>query len=204
MINNNEFTIMSSTSETLDAEELLHLAIHASQKDETEKAIDYLKRALNLEAKNARILYMLGSLHAEIGMYERAIKEMQQAVELEPGLHTAQFQLGLLELTSGNVESAKKSWSALDSLDDDHYLRIFSNGLLLLIQDKFDEATQMLQKGISLNNENIPLNNDMMKFITEIENNKNKTSPVKQENTVSTEEEEGKRILSAYQNDFNH
>lgn len=199
---------MVATSETLDAEELLHLAINASQLGETEPAISYLKRTLDLVPDNGKAIYMLGSLHAELGMYERAIQEIQQAVEIEPDLHTAHFQLGLLQLTSGNIDEAKQAWSALDNLDEGHYLQIFRNGLLLLIQDKFDEATQTLQNGILVNQENLPLNNDMLKMINAIENGKNQIASLEHSQQVPPEnadnEKEGQRILSAYQSDYNN
>ena len=197
---------MSSTSETFDADELLHLALHANKKGETENAISLLKRSLNLNANDAKVIYMLGSLHAEIGMYGRAIQEMQQAVELDPELHTAQFQLGLLELTSGNTEKAKEAWTKLEKLEPAHYLRVFSDGLLLLIEDKLDDAMTMLKNGIVLNKENIPLNNDMANFVVEIERNKNQAPQLAQAESANenNDEDEGQRILSAYQSDFNN
>lgn len=194
---------MATKTESFDTEELLHLAIHATQNNETEKAIDYLKRSVDIEAENAKVLFMLGSLHAEIGMYERAIKEMQQAVELEPDLYIAHFQLGLLQLAPGNTDDAKTSWMALDNLDEQHYLRLFRDGLLFLIQDKFDEATQFIQRGISVNQENLPLNNNMLNFIIEIEKAKAKAQTDSlQPQDIKHDENEGQRILSAYQSDL--
>lgn len=199
---------MTTQTETFDAEELFHLAIHASNQNETDKAISYLKRTIDIEPKNAKALYMLGSLHAEIGMYDRAINGMQEAIELDPELYTAQFQLGLLELTSGNVENMENAWVNLDKLEENHYLRAFKEAFLLLIQDKFDECIALLQKGISLNNENIPLNDDMSNFIIKIEKGRSQTPPLDmvQPETIenSKKDDEGQRILSAYQSDFNN
>ncbi len=198
---------MIGTSEKLDAEELLHLAINASEQGQPETAIGFLKRSIDLEPSNGKAMYMLGAMHAEIGMYERAIQEMQQATEIEPDLHTAHFQLGLLQLTSGNVDEAKQAWQKLDRLDAEHYLRIFKNGLLLLIEDKFDEASQALQRGILANQENLPLNNDMLKMINAIEKDKSQMASLQQSQQVPQEngsdEAQGQRILSAYQSDYN-
>lgn len=197
--------LMMAQTETFDSDELLHLAIHATNKDETEKAISYLKRSIDIDANNAKVLYMLASLHAQIGMYERAIKGMREAINIDPELDTAHFQLGLLELTSGNVDNAKEVWSTLDKLDETHYLRVFRDALLLLIEDKLDDSVVMLQKGIMLNKENAPLNTDMNNFILEIEKNKaitNQQVPAQAE--ANKTEDEGKRILSAYQSDFNN
>lgn len=202
--------IMAGKSEGLDTEELLHLAINASQSGETEKAINYLKRSLDIKPDDGKSMYMLGSLHAELGMYDRAIEEIQKAIELEPEIYTAHYQLGLLYITSGKVDEAVQAWKALDNLDKDHYLRLFSDGMQNLVADNFEEAIRLLQQGIMNNQENMPLNNDMMKMIKSIEETTAQMAAMsdksnQNENNVKAKEEsEAQRILSAYNNDFNN
>src|SRR5688500_15693826 len=104
---------MKSASK-LDDQELLHLAIRASNEGRHDAAIDHLKQALELAPDNAKVHYMLGAEHAEIGMYDRATEEMTKAVVLDPTLVTAQFQLGLLHITSGRIPKAEESWKPLD------------------------------------------------------------------------------------------
>ncbi|MEW8228417.1 MAG: tetratricopeptide repeat protein, partial [Candidatus Thiodiazotropha endolucinida] len=87
---------MRNESTKLDSDELMHLAMHA---ENHEQAIDYLKRVLEISEDNGKAYYLLGAIHAEIGMYDRATEEMTRAVELEPDLPTAHFQLGLLHVT---------------------------------------------------------------------------------------------------------
>ena len=157
---------MSATE--LDADELLHLAIRSSQASQHEEAISYLKRALEGEPDNAKVHYMLGAEHAEIGMYDRAAEEMAEAVKLDPDLVVAQFQLGLLHITSGRVNEAQQAWQALDSLGDQHPLYLFKTGMLHLAKDEFDACIQNLEKGISLNNANEPLNKDMQRIIDNV------------------------------------
>ena len=201
---------MIGTSEGLDAEELLHLAINASQSGEAEKAIGYLKRSLDIKPDDGKAMYMLGSLHAELGMYDRAIDEIQKATELEPEIYTAHYQLGLLYITSGKVDEAKQAWQPLDNLDKEHYLRLFRDGMETLVADNFDEAIRLLQQGIMNNQENMPLNNDMMKMIKVIEENTAKLAAMsgkinQNENKIAAKtESDANRILSAYNNDFNN
>jgi len=154
-----------SSGNSLDADELLHLAIDASQKDHNDKSIEYLKQALELEPNNGKIHYMLGAMHAELGMYERAIKDMQKAVEVEPTLDTAHFQLGLLYITSGDVESADKAWKPLNRLSKSDALYLFKTGILQLTNDEFQECIDTLERGIKLNDNNLPLNKDMLMLI---------------------------------------
>lgn len=151
--------------DSLDADELLHLAIDASNKDSNDKSISYLKQAIELEPDNGKIHYMLGAMHAELGMFDRAIEDMKKAVKLDPMLDTAHFQLGLLYITSGNVKEAEKAWKPLDRLGKSDALQIFKTGILLLTEDKFQECIDTLERGIRLNDKNLPLNKDMAMLI---------------------------------------
>jgi tetratricopeptide (TPR) repeat protein len=154
-------------TQKLDDSELLHLAIRASKENRHEDAIGLLKQALEIAPGNAKAHYMLGAEHAEIGMYDRAADEMAKATELDPSLVTAHFQLGLLHITSARVDHAQKAWEPLDELGAEHPLYLFKTGLLHLAHDEFDECVQMLEKGISLNNANEALNNDMRRILSD-------------------------------------
>ena len=155
-------------TQKLDDSELLHLAIRASQENRHEDAIGLLKQALDVAPNNAKVHYMLGAEHAEIGLYDRAADEMAKATELDPSLVTASFQLGLLHITSGRVTHAEKAWEPLDKLGADHPLFLFKAGLLHLARDEFDECVTMLEKGISLNTANEALNNDMRRILGDV------------------------------------
>ncbi|MBI3900266.1 MAG: tetratricopeptide repeat protein [Gammaproteobacteria bacterium] len=160
---------MSKTPESLDADELLHLAIQASAQGNHEQAITALKRAIGVAPNEGKLHYMLGAEHAQIGMYDRAAEEMARAVELDPKLDTARFQLGLLHLTSGRVEQATNAWKPLESLGAEHPLYLFKTGLLHLVRDEFDECAKHLNKGIALNQANAALNNDMRQVLRDID-----------------------------------
>lgn len=157
---------MSSMNQ-LDADELLYLAIEASNKGDNEKSIILLKQALENNPKNANVQYMLGAIHAQIGMYDRAIEDMQKAIAIDPNLMTAHFQLGLLYITSGNVTAAEEAWSALDSLGEENALFLFKRGILSMARDKFEECIADLQNGIKRNTINRALNRDMQMLISQ-------------------------------------
>lgn len=159
-----------SAYEHLDSQELLHLALDASQRDRHEDAITLLKRALAIAPNDARLHYLLGAEHAQIGLYDRAAEEMQNAVRLDPSLETAHFQLGLLHITSGRVESAATAWKPLDKLGPDHPLYLFKAGLLHLSKSEFGECEHSLRRGIAANKANPALNNDMERILKEVEN----------------------------------
>ncbi len=197
---------MTATAETLDHEELLHLAIHASQNSQTEQAIDYLKRSLDLSPENGQALYLLGSLHAEIGLYERAIGEIEQAVSLAPEIETAHFQLGLLYVTLADVEKAKKAWEKLDHLNKDHYLYLFKDGITTLLDDDFEGCIKKLKQGIMNNDINPPLNGDMLKLIQATEHAKHilAADGMQDPNAINTQKTGKQVVLSAYNNNLDN
>jgi Flp pilus assembly protein TadD len=160
---------MRHATANLDTEELMHLALHATENDQPEQAIDYLKRLLEISQDNGKAYYLLGAVHAEIGLYDRAVEEMAKAVELEPNLPTAHFQLGLLHVTSGRVDAAEQSWRPLDALGENEPLFLFKRGMLHLVHDRFEACIEDLRRGIALNTLNEALNNDMRNIIARAE-----------------------------------
>lgn len=160
---------MSTTTTNLDAEELLHLALAASNRNEADRAIALLKQAIDVEPGHAKAHYMLGAEHAQIGMFDRAAEEMQRALDLDPELDAARFQLGLLQITSQQVDAARATWQPLDRLGIDHYFVLFKTGLEHLARDEFDACLECLRRGIASNQENPPLNVDMQRLIERVQ-----------------------------------
>lgn len=158
---------MTSSSE-LTAEELLHLAMQASNTGKNKEAIEYLKQASLLDSADGNIHYMLGAMYAQIGMYEQAMLSMGTALDRDPTLDTARFQLGLLYLTSGDVDQASHVWKELDHLAPTNYLYLFKTGLLELANNELETALQSLIHGIEANASNEALNSDMAKIIDDI------------------------------------
>lgn len=184
----------------LNADELMHLALHATEHDTPDKAIAHLKRLLEIEPGNGKAQYLLGALHAEIGMHEQAAEEMAKALELEPDLPaTARFQLGLLHITSGRVDEAEQVWQPLDRLGDDDPLFLFKAGMLHLVRDEFEECARSLRAGIERNQLNEDLNNDMRRVLQDAEKAGGLT-PV--ESADGTRAGHGQRmLLSVYERD---
>jgi tetratricopeptide (TPR) repeat protein len=152
----------------LDAEELLHLALEASRRNGHAEAIEYLKRAVALVPRDAKVAYFLGAEHAQIGLYDRAIEDISRAVEIDPQLHAAHFQLGLLYLLQGRVENAINAWRPLDRLGEGDALFHFKTGLEHLARDEFPGCRAHLERGLALNRSNSALNTDMQRVLDEL------------------------------------
>lgn len=159
----------ASATTGLDAEELLHLALAASNRNEAERAIALLKQAIDVDPGHAKAHYMLGAEHAQIGLFDRAMEEMQRAIVLDPELDAARFQLGLLQLTSKQVEAAQATWQPLERLGAEHYFVLFKTGLEHLARDEFDACLQCLRRGIASNQANGPLNVDMERMAKQVQ-----------------------------------
>jgi Flp pilus assembly protein TadD len=152
----------------LDDEELLHLAIEASRKQRHGDAIQYLKDAAAKAPRNARVRFLLGAEHAQIGLLDRAQEEMSAALEIDPALVPARFQLGLLHLVQARVAEASEAWKPLDALpESDPYLH-FKHALEYLVADDFARCEEAMSRGMQLNTANAPLNQDMQRVLDEV------------------------------------
>lgn len=160
---------MTDQTTELNADELMHLALYATEHDTPEKAIVHLKKLLDMEPDHAKARYLLGALYAQIGLHAQAAEEMAQALELEPDLHTARFQLGLLHITSGKTAESEQVWAGLDALGDRDPLYLFKKGMLHLVRDEFEQCVEAIKAGIELNTYNEDLNNDMRRVLNDAE-----------------------------------
>lgn len=152
-------------STQFDEEELMHLALRAVHLDKPQDAILFLKKLIEREPTNANAWYLLGAIHAEIGMYDRAKTDMATALQYEPNQSAASFQLGLLHLTSGEADKAQSAWLSLDVLGEENYYYLFKRGLLSLSNDQFENCINDLTKGIVLNDDNEVLNTNMTRIV---------------------------------------
>lgn len=157
---------MTGPPSRLSDTELMHVALHANAAGKPQETIQALKEILERNPEHAKALYLLGAVHAEIGMYDDAVAEMTQAVALEPDLLTAHFQLGLLHYTHERYDEAEATWRALDELDEKNSFRLFKDGMVALAAGRYREAFDQIELGITHNDFNEDLNNDMRKVIT--------------------------------------
>lgn len=160
---------MSTSSAVFDQDELLHLAIVATRRGDHGTALAFLKEGVQRFPDDARLAYMLGAEHAQIGLYDRAEEEFERALTLAPELHTARFQLGLLRMTNGNIESARTGWQPLDDmLPADHALVLFKKGLEALSEERIDDARALIESGLAANDFSAELNTDMENLLARI------------------------------------
>jgi tetratricopeptide (TPR) repeat protein len=187
-----------TTATRLDAEELLHLAVAASDRNDAASAIDLLKQAIEADPTEAKAHYMLGAEHAQIGLFDRAIADMSKAVELDAELDAARFQLGLLQLTSRHPQAAEATWEPLERLGDENFYVLFKSGLLALARDDFAACIDKLQRGQAINTVNAPLNRDMQRIVAQVEQLAVGTTPSPAPTAEPASDDTGHVLLNAY------
>ena len=118
--------------------------------------------------EDPRLHFMRGSVLAGKSDHIKAHEALSRAVEIAPDYAIARYQLGFFELTSGEADRALATWGPLLRSPKDNYLRLFVEGMVHVIRDEFQEAFAKFEKGISLNQENIPMNGDIELLMREL------------------------------------
>lgn len=158
--------------------------VKAMQTDPAQQ-LDRIDMLLLSFPQDPRLHFLRGSLLVTESRLIEAHASLSRAVEIAPDFAIARFQLGLFQLTSGEAPAALETFGRLDGLPDGHYLRNFVDGLRCLIRDDFQGAIENLRKGILLNHENPPLNNDMQMVIDRCAPLANAVRGERDEETVS-------------------
>ena len=115
-----------------------------------------------------RLHFMRGSVLAGHSDHIKAHEALSKAVEIAPDYAIARYQLGFFELTSGEADKALATWGPLLRAPKDNYLRVFVEGMVHVIRDEFPDAFAKFEKGIKLNQENLPMNGDIELLMREL------------------------------------
>lgn len=152
---------MNQTSQTLEADEYLHIAMTSIREGNHQSALTSLKDGVAHYSEDPRLHFLLAAEYAQLDMFEQADRHFRSVLALAPEMHVARFQLGLLQLTNGLVEEARNVWQGLGKLPEDNALRLFKEGMEALAMGQLDEAKQQIQAGIAANQFSPELNRDM-------------------------------------------
>ena len=179
----------------LDAEEYLHLAIHATQHQQHHAALEYLHKSLELSPENAKAIFLLAAEHAELGLFGRAIKGMLQALELDPQLDFARYQLGILYMQTSDIEAGKLVWDYLGEQASDSTIKLVSKGLSI-IDDDYERGFSLIEEAAKSE----IANQFLRSSIENIRDNlaQSQSLPTKQD--VNTSDASHSLFLSAYKN----
>lgn len=141
----------------------------ALERGDDDAALAVLRNASQTEPRSGEVLAVLAAHHMQRDEPDAAEAAFIGALRLEPALATARFQLGLLQFTSARPLAAFQTWQPLEDLGEVHFLVLFKRAFAALAIDAFDDALLLLEKGISNNQENAPLNQDMRMVAAQIQ-----------------------------------
>ncbi len=153
----------------LDAKEYLHLAVNASVESDHLRAMECLKKCLELESDNAYANYLLGAEYAEVGMLDRAIESMEVAVGLDSELEMATYQLGMLYFQTGNAEQARKQFDLLAKGSEVKCLEPYARGLLFILDGELQQAKSAIQEGQSVDDQGSALQQSMAQMLQAVD-----------------------------------
>ena len=131
-----------------DADEYLHLAMHASSVGNHHACMMYLKELLQQQPEHAVAIYLLALEHAKLGLLERAVSGLRASLAIRPELEIARFQLGMLLLDRNQPVEAKAQFAALSGCRDPG-LRAFCQAMCALADDQPEMAREKLVLGLS-------------------------------------------------------
>lgn len=181
----------------LDVEEYLHLALHASSVKDHHACLRYLREALQLEPRNARVLYLLAAQHAELGLIDRGIAGMRAALEREPKLDIARFQLGLMLMDTGRAGEAREHFAQLGA-SADQALRAYADAITALADNDAAAAQEKLRMGLTFPTANPALLENMRRLLERLSQQVEAPKPGGRPAESSAGSEAGQVFLGAY------
>ena len=134
---------------TLDADEYLHLAVHAAKTREPHACLGYLKEVLRMQPDHAQALHLLASQHASLGLTARAIEGLEHALRADPALELARLQLAMLLLDAQRPAEARAQFAALAGARD-AALRHYAAAVPALLDGRIDAGREHVAQGASL------------------------------------------------------
>ena len=99
--------------------------------EDYEKAKIDLKNTLQIDPKNSEALYLLGTLHEEMGKYDAAYKQYTRALEYDDKNIDALYRLAIIYLHASRFEKANELLGELELIDPVH---LYTKSLKAAIQ----------------------------------------------------------------------
>ncbi|MEN8192911.1 MAG: tetratricopeptide repeat protein [Bacteroidota bacterium] len=105
-----EKEIEADPNDTLKMRQYAELLSMAHQ---TDKALGYYQKILNVDPKRIDILLSEGLVYFNEGKYDEAEKVTNRILEINKNHHEAKFNLGVIAASQGDKDKAKKIWTEL-------------------------------------------------------------------------------------------
>lgn len=147
------FTNMMNVSK--NASSAYHnLAIIYKQRGETDKAIEFYKKAIEIDPKKAKSYNNLGTIYAEEGKFDDAEYCFKKSIEFAPRMAKPYYNLGFLYEKKGDIPKAIEYYKKALELDPEKPETYNNLGICYIKKNDFYEASNYLKKAYLLNDKN--------------------------------------------------
>lgn len=99
-------------------------------KNESEKALQNLERAIELDKTNPSIFFAVGTIYDKLGMFEKAESAYLQAIEINPEYFDANYNLGALYVNKAAAILEEANNLPLDKVKEYEEAKALADGLL--------------------------------------------------------------------------
>jgi len=154
---------MTAPQDTLDTDELLHVALAAMKADNDAAALEALKRLLVLEPEHAAGQHLLGAQYAQLEMYERAEQVWTRLLAQSPALSTVRLQLSQLLMAMGKAGEARRQLAPL--LQEDGAMASYAAAINAALDGDEAAAARALRAGLALDPPSDALAQDMSRWL---------------------------------------
>lgn len=159
---------MFEINNDFSADELMHMALYASEQGRHDHALMYLRTHALKEPDNAVVQLALGGQYAKLRHYDKALSALNQAATLDETLHIAHLHSAFILLATNQYAKAEQVLQPLLLLAESHYLYSLARGLVALCQADKAQTVHFLELGASQNQQDPLLNNDIEQLLIAI------------------------------------
>lgn len=118
-----------------------------------ESRLDYWKKVVDDEPKNAAAHANLGAIYRDVGKTDKSIEELKKAKELAPDGYTYIYELGLSYRQAGDLDAALLNFKEAQELfpEREKYLPLYQMAETYLQQGKLEQALAEAQLAVADN-----------------------------------------------------
>ncbi len=131
--------------------QILQQAMVAHQAGNFGDADALYRRVLDVDAKQFRVLSLLGILNAQRGNYLEAERVLREALKLDPSDDNTQFNYGNVLLALHRIDDAFAAFDKALSLNPALAAAHLNRGNILMSRKRFEEAIACFDKAIRIN-----------------------------------------------------
>jgi tetratricopeptide (TPR) repeat protein len=116
-----------------------------------DSAIQYIRKALELNPASADALYNLGNVYKDSGRLNEAIDCFQQSLKLNPQNADAYNNQGMIYKDKGQLNDAIASFKKAIQLNPNHVIAYYNLGVIYKDKKQFNDALGCYEKVVELN-----------------------------------------------------